>query len=110
MSPEQFAYWFQGFAELSPTPPTQEQWESIREHLALVFKKVTPPVKLAPTIPPATPDQKKASGDLQRLIREYEETARKADRISPWMPDHLWPSLPPKYHGPYDLKPGTLIC
>lgn len=44
MTPEQFAYWFQGFAELSATPPTQKQWDSMREHVATVFKKVTPPV------------------------------------------------------------------
>lgn len=41
----QFAYWLQGFAELSgDTPPTEAQWQSIREHLGLVFHKVTPPV------------------------------------------------------------------
>lgn len=43
MTPEQFAYWLQGFAELNNgTPPSAEQWKSIREHLATVFKKVTP--------------------------------------------------------------------
>ena len=44
MDAQQFAYWLQGFAELQPEPPTAEQWQSIREHLALVFQKVTPPV------------------------------------------------------------------
>lgn len=53
MTPEQFAYWFQGFAELSPTPPTQEQWDSMREHVATVFRKVTPKVAPALPIPPA---------------------------------------------------------
>ena len=48
MTPEQFAYWFQGFAELSATPPTQEQWDSMREHVATVFRKVTPPVLQTP--------------------------------------------------------------
>lgn len=46
MTAEQFAYWFQGFAELSETPPTQAQWDSMREHVATVFKKVTPPVSI----------------------------------------------------------------
>jgi hypothetical protein len=32
MTPEQFAYWLQGFAELQGAVPTQEQWDSIREH------------------------------------------------------------------------------
>lgn len=44
MTPEQFAYWMQGFAELNAQPPSPEQWQSIREHLALVFEKKTPAV------------------------------------------------------------------
>ena len=40
-----FAYWLQGFAELNENPPTVEQWQSIKEHLATVFNKVTPEVK-----------------------------------------------------------------
>ncbi len=42
MTPEQFAYWLQGYAELNAEPPSAEQWQSIREHLATVFRKVTP--------------------------------------------------------------------
>ncbi|WP_321921696.1 hypothetical protein [Burkholderia sp. BCC1998] len=46
MTPEQFSYWMQGFAELSgDEPPTPAQWKSIREHLKTVFVKVTPPVQ-----------------------------------------------------------------
>jgi hypothetical protein len=63
----QFAYWLQGFSELSgDTPPTPEQWESIQEHLQTVFKKVTPPVNtpaagwppggLGPLVSPNIPD------------------------------------------------------
>lgn len=48
MTAEQFAYWFQGLAELSETPPTQAQWDSMREHVATVFKKVTP--EFAPVV------------------------------------------------------------
>lgn len=45
MTAEQFAYWMQGFAELSgDAPPTPQQWKSIREHLSTVFHKVTPPM------------------------------------------------------------------
>ena len=44
MTPEQLAYWLQGFAELNRTPPTPEQWTSIREHLATVFAKMTSPL------------------------------------------------------------------
>lgn len=45
MTPEQFCYWMQGFAELHDAPPGREQWTSIREHLATVFHKVTPPAQ-----------------------------------------------------------------
>lgn len=41
MQPRDFCYWLQGFAELTPEAPKQEQWDLIREHLGLVFKKVT---------------------------------------------------------------------
>jgi hypothetical protein len=44
MTPEQFCYWLNGFTELNKANPTTEQWNSIREHLSTVFKKVTPPV------------------------------------------------------------------
>lgn len=46
MTPEQFAYWLQGFTELSPDmeQPTAAQWKAIKEHLQTVFVKVTPPV------------------------------------------------------------------
>lgn len=42
MTPEQFVYWMQGFAELHSAPPSPEQWQAIRDHLALVFDKRTP--------------------------------------------------------------------
>lgn len=42
MDAQQFAYWLQGFAELNEDGPTPEQWKAIKEHLSLVFKKVTP--------------------------------------------------------------------
>lgn len=45
MDANNFAYWLNGFAELSgDNPPTKAQWKSIKEHLALVFEKVTPEV------------------------------------------------------------------
>jgi hypothetical protein len=44
----QFAYWLQGFAELTSEAPTAEQWQAIKDHLATVFKKVTPPVYMNP--------------------------------------------------------------
>lgn len=42
MTAEQFTYWLQGYAELNDAPPSEQQWQAIRDHLALVFNKVTP--------------------------------------------------------------------
>ena len=42
MTTEQFTYWLQGFAEINNTAPTEEQWKIIKDHLQLVFTKVTP--------------------------------------------------------------------
>lgn len=50
MTAEQFAYWLQGYAELNAEPPTAEQWRAIRDHLALVFHKITPPVRGFPSL------------------------------------------------------------
>jgi len=43
MTPQDFAYWLQGFFELSDTENlSPSQISAIREHLALVFDKKTP--------------------------------------------------------------------
>jgi len=51
MTPEQFCYWLQGFAELNEARPSQEQWNSINEHLKTVFTKVTPETKVPQGLP-----------------------------------------------------------
>ncbi len=48
MTPEQFTYWLQGFAEINVATPTDEQWKAIKEHLKTVFVKVTPPYNPIP--------------------------------------------------------------
>lgn len=56
MTPEQFTYWLQGFAELNPdTPPNATQWKQIQDHLNLVFKKVTPTIQPYPFGPGISP-------------------------------------------------------
>jgi hypothetical protein len=70
MTAEQFAYWMQGFAELTgDEPPTPAQWKSIREHLQTVFVKVTPPVGpayITPAVDPLRPYSPPVS-DWQRF-------------------------------------------
>lgn len=57
MNSEHFCYWLNGFVELNGSVPTPKQWQSIKDHLQLVFKKVTPKVDLGlfhkPMMPPA---------------------------------------------------------
>lgn len=54
MTAEQFAYWLQGFSEVGNKGPTEEQWKIIQDHLALVFKKLTPTYS-PPAAPPLSP-------------------------------------------------------
>jgi hypothetical protein len=76
MTPENFAFWLNGFAELTgEATPTPEQWKSICEHLATVFNKVTPPVK-SPSeflrtgeLPPANPGESTQS-IFEKYIRD----------------------------------------
>lgn len=42
MTPQDFCYWLQGFAEINGTAPTEKQWQVINDHLKLVFNKKTP--------------------------------------------------------------------
>lgn len=43
MNFERFAYWLQGYVEVTGGEyPTPEQWEIVKDHLSLVFNKVTP--------------------------------------------------------------------
>ena len=54
MTPEQFVYWLQGFAEISRKAPNEQEWQVIKDHLATVFVKVTPkrgPAVAAPALP-----------------------------------------------------------
>lgn len=71
MTPEQFAYWLQGFVELNPSmeQPTPEQWKAIGEHLQTVFKKVTPSVQVPPGPLVAAPAR---DWTLQDAIRDLE--------------------------------------
>ncbi len=53
MNAQDFTYWLQGFVELNKGQvPGADQWKSIKEHLALVFTKVTPPVGKFDPLPP----------------------------------------------------------
>lgn len=60
MTPEQFCYWLQGFAEIKGgwEEPTAQEWAVIKDHLQLVFKKETPKYGLpSPMYPPVPTDR-----------------------------------------------------
>lgn len=71
MSPEQFVYWLNGFAELNPSleQPTPEQWKSIAEHLKTVFVKVTPEVKVQINPGPSVPSGEQLSEEIRKFVR-----------------------------------------
>jgi hypothetical protein len=92
MSPENFAYWLQGFVELTQgQTPNPAQWRSIQEHLGEVFKKVTPSVGVEHKI--TAP----ADTDIAEVVRKYFE-AQKA-------PMNTWPGLTP-----YDWTKTVVTC
>lgn len=92
MEAQQFCYWMQGFAELSGDAlPTPEQWKSIREHLATVFVKVTPEVRVSHADLVKAAEKKKA--DMAEIFRKAQE-----QKLEP----NLWPA------GPY--KPRDIFC
>ena len=71
MTTEQFVYWLQGFAELNVDPPSAEQWQAIRDHLALVFEKKTPMINIK--------------------VTEHHPEIR---RLMTWPDNIQWPSAP----------------
>lgn len=115
MEMQQFCYWLQGFAELSgDTPPTAAQWKSIREHLAQVFDKRTPPVEEPlcgeGPVPTETPPRGKTA------LEEAAERIRQGKPL--WDPPYPTPtpSQPWRTTMPFDpfldntyVKP-TIIC
>jgi hypothetical protein len=104
MTPEQFTYWLQGFVELGKgAAPTPEQWKSIQEHLATVFKKVTPAVSEAP---------KAVESDAIRQIREYYERT-KQQQTPPQVQQPYYPSQPLIHPGPgvaLPVNPMLVTC
>lgn len=93
MNAQDFCYWLKGFSELSGAQPTQEQWQSIKEHLDTVFVKVTPPVK-------ANLQQ----SDADALHALFEKAAKEKRKFNPY-------ELPkPNYFLHPRLKAGDLIC
>lgn len=86
MDSEKFVYWLQGFVELNPNAMlTLTQWQIVKDHLALVFKKETPNRNVGTPFPgyPRQPSDRVLDVPFTKL---------------PWQaPGTQWP-------------PGTIIC
>lgn len=87
MTPEQFVYWLQGFAEVNQAAPNDAQWTIIKDHLQLVFKKETP----------------------NRITSPGPSISQPAMPINPMNPNPFYPTYP----GISPTYPGTrpeIIC
>jgi hypothetical protein len=98
MSPEQFVYWLQGFAELcGGDRPTQAQWQSIHQHLATVFHKVTPPLRTGEIAAGASDGSAPTFEQIaERLRHEHEQARKQASPLG-------WPARAEGY-------PGIITC
>lgn len=108
MTPENFAYWLNGFVELTQgQTPCPAQWKAIKEHLDLVFKKVTPPV--AETKIKVDVDTKGAQKAVEDLAKSYEEAIKRVKDANPY--PSWYPSVQPYWLGQdTGFLPGTIIC
>jgi hypothetical protein len=95
MTPEQFAYWLQGFVELTQgKTPNPAQWKSIQDHLGTVFKKVTPPVSQEVEVKIGRNDPSVL--DAMRKMRDFGLPLNEA--------------MQPVRMGDGGIAPGTIIC
>lgn len=113
LHPLAFVYWLQGFIELNGKAPTQEQWNSIVEHLKLVFDKVTSEVTTKVAAEPEiskvdraeTAKKVDSNFDYDKWFKEIKKSMQK----TPWKDWDSWRTQP--YTLPIDWpEPLEVIC
>jgi hypothetical protein len=92
MNAEQFALWLQGMLEYRdikdiPEAELKVMLQGIKDHVALVFNKVTPEVKPKPV--------QKSPSEVQKALEEMFKKARAEPEKKP-QPAKAWPFIPPK--------------
>lgn len=101
MTHENFIWWLKGFCELTPQPPTPEQWQAIKEHLDTFFTKVTPkaPGDVTPTTNTTKTEKEKNQDILEQLIKNVRPATKPDNPLGTWpyrpyvVPD--WPTYTP---------------
>lgn len=73
MNAENFAYWLKGFFELTNTTTLNEnQIKMIKEHLNLVFNKVTAPLE-----PENTKSEELVSDEVRKIMEQIRKDSEK---------------------------------
>lgn len=97
MTERDFCLWLNGFVELTDIEqPSVAQWKMIKEHLGLVFNKVTQ--KLDITVNPANPDT-----PIKLPVQPFDFT-KVSDHAMPFRP--AWMTRQDGTPWP----PGAIIC
>lgn len=108
LTPTEFCYWLQGFSELTDAGQSlsKNQWEIIRQHLALVFDKITDNIKPQECIPAKTPLQI----DWKKMMEEFNKDTY-PQNIPPYNPyPNIWPSGPYPYINDKIPNPNIITC
>lgn len=113
-----FAYWLQGYVEMGGQCPTEYQWKMIKEHLALVFNKVTSQLEGQEPVEVTTKaeDNKTVVTDWSEEIKKALEKGREQEplipNIGPYPHYPHYPTQPsyPLYPGIVDPNKLVITC
>lgn len=89
MKPEAFITWISGYIDLTNKVPSGVQWDIIREHLQLVFVKITSDR--------SANENEDTNNNILEALKKIRDDIDKD--ISPWNPDHE--KNPWRKEGPY---------
>jgi hypothetical protein len=101
MNAQEFAYWLQGFFELTEDDKqlTKKQVKIIRDHLSLVFKKVTPDRSAGSDIPYC---------EQRDVLKRIQETMERMEKQpAPAMPSIPWVQPLTPYQPPFEVTCST---
>lgn len=81
MNSEQFVFWLQGFFELTDSNNlSPNQVKMIKEHLGLVFNKVTPPLEKSQT-PPPLPKKEEPKNEGLFCKKDFEQIFKDLEKV-----------------------------